>query len=311
MQSTVTKNYAPADATYLTQTANPNLDNEQAMASLATGYRKNTAGVQSVQAIPFPIADGGTNQTALTAGSIVFADGTRVQQDNSNFFWQDTFKQIYLGGAAPDIVLTANGETTLNEQGATLTELLKIEGSGTPQLVRFQNASIFLGGANINTIASLSSAGVALNEGGLDNDVRVEGDTEPSLLHTDASADMVGIKTSTPHSTLDVRGGISLPLRTVNQSNATLGVNDFALLMDTTTVTRQVALPATDTCGGAKFLIKKIDSGVGGVLLLPNGLNTINEMATVTILTQWGRVWMQSNGLSGASGNWMILGSSL
>lgn len=71
---------APADATYITQTANGTLSNEQAMGSLATGIVKNatTTGVQSIAAegtdywkpggTDVAVADGGTGaSTAATA----------------------------------------------------------------------------------------------------------------------------------------------------------------------------------------------------------------------------------------------------
>ena len=46
-----------------------------------------TTGVTGV----LPIANGGTNNsTAYTAGSIIFANGTSLTQDNSKFYWDDT-----------------------------------------------------------------------------------------------------------------------------------------------------------------------------------------------------------------------------
>lgn len=67
------------DATFLLQTPAIGLPLSQVMGSLATGYRKNTTttGVQSVQAIPIPIADGGTNQTSYSTDGTIYFDGTR------------------------------------------------------------------------------------------------------------------------------------------------------------------------------------------------------------------------------------------
>lgn len=60
---------APTNATYITQTADATLTNEQALSGLATGYMKvtNGTGVISSQAVPIPIADGGTNGINKTA----------------------------------------------------------------------------------------------------------------------------------------------------------------------------------------------------------------------------------------------------
>lgn len=53
---------APANATYIVQTANASLSNEQALGALASGYMKvtTTTGVVSSQATPIPSTDGGT-----------------------------------------------------------------------------------------------------------------------------------------------------------------------------------------------------------------------------------------------------------
>lgn len=60
---------APLDATFITQTPNAELSAEQALSALATGYMKVTTvtGVVSSQAVPIPVADGGTN--AITAAA--------------------------------------------------------------------------------------------------------------------------------------------------------------------------------------------------------------------------------------------------
>ena len=54
---------APTDAKYIVQTAHADLSAEQALSALATGILKNTTttGVVSVQAVPIPGTDGGTN----------------------------------------------------------------------------------------------------------------------------------------------------------------------------------------------------------------------------------------------------------
>src|SRR3989304_376971 len=64
---------APSDATYITQTPNATLTAEQALSALATGYVKVTTGtgVLSSQAVPIPLADGGTAQTSWTGSRCV------------------------------------------------------------------------------------------------------------------------------------------------------------------------------------------------------------------------------------------------
>lgn len=69
---------APAGASYITRLAESGLSNETALASLATGYLKNTTGtgVPTVQAVPIPATDGGTGQTSFAVGDLLYASTT-------------------------------------------------------------------------------------------------------------------------------------------------------------------------------------------------------------------------------------------
>lgn len=75
---------APSDATYITQTASAGLSAEQALSALATGYVKVTTatGVLSSQAVPIPVADGGTG--GITAGAARTALGTAASGANTD-----------------------------------------------------------------------------------------------------------------------------------------------------------------------------------------------------------------------------------
>ena len=64
---------------------------------------------------------------------------------------------------------------------------------------------------------------VTINESGANVDFRVEGDTDPNLLFVDASADKVGIGTSSPANTLSVNGSISA--NTIEEYTSTYGVH--------------------------------------------------------------------------------------
>ncbi len=88
-----------------------------------------------------PIANGGTNATSFTAGSVLFSDGTRFQQDNGSFFWDNANNRLGIGTAAPNAQLqvhTASATTTgmrisNSTSGATVTDgfLLAIDGATT------------------------------------------------------------------------------------------------------------------------------------------------------------------------------------
>lgn len=66
---------APDNATYITQTPNGTLSSEQALSVLATGYMKSTTatGVVTTQAVPIPIADGGTGGITAAAARTALA----------------------------------------------------------------------------------------------------------------------------------------------------------------------------------------------------------------------------------------------
>jgi hypothetical protein len=57
-----------------------------------------------------PVANGGTNASTFTAGSVVFAgtSGTYTQ-DNANFFWDDTNNRLGIGTTSPVGRLTVTG----------------------------------------------------------------------------------------------------------------------------------------------------------------------------------------------------------
>ncbi len=57
---------------------------------------------------------------------------------------------------------------------------------------------------------SYATGGQVFNEDGNDYDTRIEGDTDPSLVVVDASADKVGIGTNAPNEKLTVQGTLSL-----------------------------------------------------------------------------------------------------
>jgi hypothetical protein len=69
---------------------------------------------------PLPIANGGTNTTiSLSAGSIIFSDGTKFTEDNSHLFWDDVSKMIGIGTNTPTATVhtISSGSTTATYTG--------------------------------------------------------------------------------------------------------------------------------------------------------------------------------------------------
>ncbi|RKZ30374.1 hypothetical protein DRQ36_05765 [bacterium] len=73
---------APINATYITQTPDATLTNEQALSALSSGYLKVTTGtgVVSSQPVPIPVPDGGTGATSFTSGGILYGNGAGAIQ---------------------------------------------------------------------------------------------------------------------------------------------------------------------------------------------------------------------------------------
>jgi hypothetical protein len=69
-----------------------------------------------------PVANGGTNASTFTAGSVVFAgtSGTYTQ-DNANFFWDDANNRLGIGIASPTSTLTVAGTGITNATWTTST----------------------------------------------------------------------------------------------------------------------------------------------------------------------------------------------
>lgn len=112
---------APADATYITQTANAGLSNEQALASLSTGYMKvaTTTGVVTSQPVPIPAADGGTGIATFVIGDLLSANSTTTL--------------TRLADVAAGSVLVSGGVTTAPAYSSTpsLTSLTTTGGTNT------------------------------------------------------------------------------------------------------------------------------------------------------------------------------------
>lgn len=142
--------------------------------------------------------------------------------------------------------ISLDGPTVVNDSGADSD--FRVEGDGDANLI-FADASTDRVGIGTNTPSvkldvngdsSLNGA-VVINEAGADKDFRVEGDTDANLIVADASADAVGVGTSTPGSKLDVKG----TLRLSGSSSGYVGLAPASAAGSTT-----YTLPSTDGSSG-------------------------------------------------------------
>lgn len=145
-----------------------------------------------------------------------------------------------------------------------------------------------------NFLANLNSA-VIVNSNGADQDTRISGDNDNNLLFTDASADKVGIGTSTPAEKLDVAGNLAISNGFLSFSQTPQGATGNAAASVSTSITNftlssgsdSLSL-ATGTTGQVKII--NVIAGAGSVSInvaTRVGFTTVNSStvgASITLL---------------------------
>lgn len=265
-----------------------------------------------------PIANGGTNNaSAYTSGSVIFSSGSALTQDNANLFWKNTATEaLILGGttvAAGDIVLNVSGASVFNEQGGFIgIQSVRVESDNNNHLFIINaNADIpriSRQGEGDGGIAALSGSLIQFNASLGDQDFRVEGDNQSHLIFVDASEDKVGIRTSSPHSTLHVNGGLAVAVRTVTGSYD-LSVEpwiDHTILGDAEAQALGIGitLPSAATAG-RMYVIKKINPNVARTVTInAQPAQTIDGSAVgVVLAAQYAGRWL----MAGGGTNWNVL----
>ncbi|MBT8206241.1 MAG: hypothetical protein KJP14_00995 [Eudoraea sp.] len=102
----------------------------------------------------------------------------------------------------------------------------------------------------------------------------------------------VGIGNSTPNSTLQVSGSVSMPIRTT-AVNTTLDDNDYTLVM-TTTKDLLITLPAASSCTGRIYILKNMGNGDNftNIDFLKENGDPENKLTKDRI------IWLQSDGVN-------------
>jgi hypothetical protein len=77
---------------------------------------ENTSNIITVAVAGSGGSGGSSPLPSLTAGSVIFSNGTTIAQDNVNFFWDDTNNRLGIGNNSPSHSLDVTGTTRL--QGA-------------------------------------------------------------------------------------------------------------------------------------------------------------------------------------------------
>jgi hypothetical protein len=151
---------------------------------------------------------------------------------------------------------------------------------------------------------------VVVNEGS-DSlvDFRVESDNQTHMLFVDGGNDTVGIAKSTPGSTLDINGSVSLKVVGPKTSNYTIAADDYTVVADCGSGNVTLTLPsATDAMVGRIYVIKRTDTsnpGVNTLTINRNGANIDGTGSDKTMPNLDALVFQ----CVGQSAGWILIGS--
>jgi hypothetical protein len=121
-----------------------------------------------------PVANGGTNASTFTAGSVVFAGASGTYtQDNSGLFWDNTSKELGIGTNNPisklDISLSSTRKFLVNFDDAIIT-MKGAAANGNPESIKFVGDGIRFhsgssgSGTEIMRINSSNRVGIMTND---------------------------------------------------------------------------------------------------------------------------------------------------
>ena len=94
----------------------------------------------------------------------------------------------------------------------------------------------------------------------------------------------------------------SRPITTITDLDYTATSYDYTILFSTGASDRNCYLPVSSSNNGLVLNIKKIDSGIGKIVVDADSAETIDGSATVNVVNQWDVITIQNNG-----SNWFII----
>lgn len=247
----------------------------------------------------------GGSITSATAGSVLFAGTSGVlQQDNANFFWDDTNNRLGIGTASPGVSLDIHGTGTLIQLNGTTTNnsFVQFQNAGTS---KWRIGNLYNAGANsfqvyddINTTARLTilnTGATTLNGTFTATSLIKSGGTSAQILAGDGSVITAGTNITISGGTISSSGGGSISLAAIgttpNANAATLtgsvlnlepasasfggvvttGTQTFAGVK---TFNNNLGVGATPNDFGSTFRVIEASASIGGYILATNTAQT-------------------------------------
>ena len=205
------------------------------------------------------INDGGNNVDFIIKGNGSNAGDPLFKTDAS------TGRVGINGVGSPDYELDVAGDIGLNEY---------IYHNGDDDTyIRFEDDELSLaaGGRTFINLQESSTDKLVINNGGLDIDLQVKGESDTNLIRTDAANDRVGIGTSAAIAKLDVSGNIAITAESSTPSQPSDGQGYLYSKSDGKIYWRSYDVSETD-----------LTAGGGGSPGGPDGAVQINDNSSLT-----------------------------
>ena len=217
--------------------------------------------------------------------------------DTNTLFVDATNNRVGIGTVSPTYTLTTVVPSSTNAD-IFLAGMTGVSNGFTVQRVSSNFVYTFLDGnvgIGITPTEKLHVSGNAIITGNLTVD--------SSTLFVDATANEVGIGTSSPNSSLQVVGSVSKSISDVKTANYTATATDHTILCSAASGGITITLPASSGIAGRIYVIKKTNasSGVNSVTVDGNGAETIDGSASINLACR-SSVTLQCDG-----SNWHIL----
>ena len=221
----------------------------------------------------------GNLTSGLTAGSVIFYNGSALTQDNPNFFWDDTNNRLGIGTTTPGSTLSVQGGN-LQVTGTTTTSAL------------VATSTLFVGNIGQNLIVnSAGRVGVGTTSPGSllsvqGGDLQVTGVATVGSLFSTSTLQVGSI--NSPTLITDAAGNVGIGTTTPGSLFSVRGIANFEPTPNaTSTIYTPVVLPGLNATGSVVML---------------SGITTLSGVGDVACVLATGQIVKDDSPLTACSG---------